>query len=540
MKLMTEMYCPLNEIYKMEIELWNLTVKGNDLTTYIHRIQDLTMLCIKMVLEEDDRVEKFIGGLSDNIQRNMIATEPMRLQDAIRIANNLMNQKLKGYVAKSVEKKKSLDFNQKDNRAQQPLYKRQKVGGQNVARAYTAGNNERKEYARPWPYYNKYKLHHEGQCTVRCSKCKKVRHMVRNCKVVVAKTTRGSPEPNQKVDRSFVSTIFSALLDAIPSILDVSYVVELVDGRIAKTNTVLRGCTLGLLGHPFNMDLMPVELGSFKVIIGMDWVANHHALIICDEKIVRTPYEDEVLIVRDERSGKGKKSKLSNISCTKTQKYIKKGCLVFLAQVTKKETEDKSEEKRLEDLPMIRDFLEVFPEDLPGLPSMRKVEFQIDLDPGASLVARAPYRLAPSKLQELSTQLDYAGASLDKKSTIGGCHFLGSRLMSWQCKKQTIVANSTTEVEYIATSNYCGQVLWLQNQLLDYGYNFMHTKIHVDNKSATCVVKNHVYHLKTKHIEIRHHFIRKSGKNKLIEMVKIHNDYNVADLLTKAFDMTRF
>nr|GEV32228.1 hypothetical protein [Tanacetum cinerariifolium] len=109
---------------------------------------------------------------------------------------------------------------------------------------------------------------------------------------------------------------------------------------------------------------------------------------------------------------------------------------------------------------------------------------------------------------------DYAGASLDKKSTIGGCHFLGSRLMSWQCKKQTIVANSTTEVEYIATSNYCGQVLWLQDQLLDYGYNFMHTKIHVDNESAICVVKNHVYHLKTKHIEIRHHFIRKSLKLK--------------------------
>ncbi|GJZ89098.1 putative ribonuclease H-like domain-containing protein [Tanacetum coccineum] len=135
---------------------------------------------------------------------------------------------------------------------------------------------------------------------------------------------------------------------------------------------------------------------------------------------------------------------------------------------------------------------------------------------------------------------DYAGASLDRKSTIGGCQFLGCRLISWQCKKQTIMANSTTKAEYIAASNCCGQVLWLQNQLRDYGYNFMKTKIHVDNESAICVVKNHVYHSKTKHIKIRHHFIRDSYKKKLIEMVKIYTDYNVANLLNKAFDVTWF
>nr|GFA16897.1 reverse transcriptase domain-containing protein [Tanacetum cinerariifolium] len=81
---------------------------------------------------------------------------------------------------------------------------------------------------------------------------------------------------------------------------------------------------LGLLGHPFNIDLMPVELGSFDVIIGMYWLANHHAVIICDEKIVRIPYVDEVLIVQGDRGGKGEKSKLSIISCTKAQKYIKR------------------------------------------------------------------------------------------------------------------------------------------------------------------------------------------------------------------------
>ncbi|GJV73222.1 hypothetical protein Tco_1493217 [Tanacetum coccineum] len=102
------------------------------------------------------------------------------------------------------------------------------------------------------------------------------------------------------------------------------------------------------------------------------------------------------------------------------------------------------------------------------------------------------------------------------------------------------MANSTTEAEYIDASNCCGHVLWLQNQLLDYGYNFMQTKIHVDNESAICVVKIPVFHSKTKHIEIRHHFIRDSYEKKLIEMVNIHTDYNVADLLTKAFDVNRF
>ncbi|GKD78334.1 putative ribonuclease H-like domain-containing protein, partial [Tanacetum coccineum] len=141
---------------------------------------------------------------------------------------------------------------------------------------------------------------------------------------------------------------------------------------------------------------------------------------------------------------------------------------------------------------------------------------------------------------EAYTDSDYAGASLDRKSTTGGCQFLGSRLISWQCKKQTIVANSTTEAEYVAAASCCGQVLWIQNQMLDYGYNFINTKIFIDNESTICIVKNPVFHSKTKHIEIRHHFIRDSNEKKLIQMIKIHTDQNVAYLLTKAFDVGIF
>ncbi|GKC08270.1 putative ribonuclease H-like domain-containing protein, partial [Tanacetum coccineum] len=141
---------------------------------------------------------------------------------------------------------------------------------------------------------------------------------------------------------------------------------------------------------------------------------------------------------------------------------------------------------------------------------------------------------------EAYSDSDYAGANLDRKSTTGGCQFLGRRLISWQCKKQTIVATSTTEAEYVATANCCGQVLWIQNQMLDYGFNFMNTKIYIDNESTICIVKNLVFHSKTKHIEIRHHFIKDAYEKKLIQVLKIHTDDNVADLLTKAFDVSRF
>ncbi|GKA46909.1 putative ribonuclease H-like domain-containing protein [Tanacetum coccineum] len=141
---------------------------------------------------------------------------------------------------------------------------------------------------------------------------------------------------------------------------------------------------------------------------------------------------------------------------------------------------------------------------------------------------------------EAYSDSDYAGANLDRKSTTGGCQFLGRRLISWQCKKQTIMATSTTEAEYVAAANCCGQVLWIQNQMLDYGFNFMNTKIYIDNESIICIVKNPVFHSKTKHIEIRHHFIRDAYEKKLIQVLKIHTDDNVADLLTKAFDVSRF
>ncbi|GJU48540.1 putative reverse transcriptase domain-containing protein [Tanacetum coccineum] len=179
-------------------------------------------------------------------------------------------------------------------------------------------------------------------------------------------------------DRSFVSTAFSSQINITPTTLDHYYDVELVNGRIIWLNAIIRGCTLNFLNHPFNIDLMPVELGSLDVIVGMDWLAI---------------------------SDWGNETHLNIISCTKTQKYMLKGCPIFLAHVTTKETEGKSEKKRLEDVLIIQTFPEVFPEDLSGLPQTLQVEFQIDLILGIASIARVPYRLALSKMKEFLDQL---------------------------------------------------------------------------------------------------------------------------------------
>nr|GFC47096.1 reverse transcriptase domain-containing protein [Tanacetum cinerariifolium] len=136
-------------------------------------------------------------------------------------------------------------------------------------------------------------------------------------------------------------------------VMDHCYDVELADGRIIGLDTILRGCTLNLLNHPFNIDLMPVELGSFDAIIGMDWLAKYQSVIVCVKKIVRIPWGNETLIIHGDGSNQGNATRLSIISCTKIKKYVKKGFPIFLAHITTKEVEDKSEKKRLEDVPKV-------------------------------------------------------------------------------------------------------------------------------------------------------------------------------------------
>nr|GEV92361.1 hypothetical protein [Tanacetum cinerariifolium] len=308
-------------------------------------------------------------------------------EDAIKMANGLMDQKVRVYAAKSA--------------------------------------NEKRWYTGSLPYCNKCRLHHERPCIVKYTNCKKVGHMARDCKTVVAVQTQKAHMVDQQVvtcfgyggqgyykkdflklknqnhrnkaakndaygrayalgggdsntdsnvvtgtfllnnryafilfysgaDRKFLSTTFSGLIDIFPTTLDVNYSVNLADRRIAGFDTIIRGCTLNLLNHLFNIDLLPVELGSFDIIVGMDWFSKYHAMIFCDEKIVNIPYDNEIFKVQGDRSG---------------------------------------------------GFFKSHQEDLPGHLHARQVEFQINLVLGVAPVARAPYQLKPSEMQELSTQL---------------------------------------------------------------------------------------------------------------------------------------
>nr|GEW94299.1 putative reverse transcriptase domain-containing protein [Tanacetum cinerariifolium] len=308
-----------------------------------------------------------------------------------------------------------------------------------VESGYTAGYEEKKACAGNLPYYNKCKLHHAGSCTVKCDNCKRVGHMTRDCRTLVLAITQRAPIVNQKAvvtcyecgkqghyrseclrlknqnhgnqarngeDQKRAYVLGGGEANQDPNIVtDTKYAIELADGKLIGTNTIIRGGTRSFLNHPFNIDLMLIELGSYDVIISMDWLTKCHAMIVCDEKIVRILFGNEILTIQGNRSDNRSTSRLNIILCNKTQKYIHKGCHVFLAHISKKKTEKKSKEKRLKDVPIVRDFLKNFPKDLPGLPLTRQVEFQIDQIPGAAPVARAPYRLAPSKMQELTNQL---------------------------------------------------------------------------------------------------------------------------------------
>ncbi|GJR93276.1 putative reverse transcriptase domain-containing protein [Tanacetum coccineum] len=172
------------------------------------------------------------------------------------------------------------------------------------------------------------------------------------------------------VDRSFVSNTFSALINITPTTLESHYDVELADGKIIRVNTIIRGCTLNFMNHPFNIDLMQVLLGSFDVIIGMDWLTKYHGVIICDEKIVRVPFGREMLIFQGNRNNQREESRLNIISCTKAQEYLSKGCDVFLAHVTTRE-QGKSGESGLEDVPIVKDFPKVFPRRLAQLAHLK-------------------------------------------------------------------------------------------------------------------------------------------------------------------------
>ncbi|GJS84472.1 putative reverse transcriptase domain-containing protein [Tanacetum coccineum] len=438
-------------IASMGIDAANRTpwteLKGTDIDGYTNRFHELALLCPRMVEPEQVKVEQYIRGLSKNIRGDVTSSRPTGIDEAVRMAYQLMGQIIQDKTDEVSEGEKRKGEGDRGGRGdnRRDYNRRQNQRRANAGAMTNAAPNDNevcpecknKKHGRDCSKCGKYgKLGHKTAACwsldrkdVTCFNCNEKGHRKRdfpklknngqggNNRGAVYKLGAVDAQQDPKVvtgtfllnnryattlfdsgaDKSFVSTNFSTLIDIEPVKLDTCYDVELADGKVVSTNNVLIGCTLNLLNHSFLIDLMVIELGSFDVIIGMDWLSRYDAAILCGKKKVRIPLEGKTLVIEGDRNN----SRLKIVSCIKAQKYIEKGCELFLAQVTEQE----SKEKRLEDVPVIRDFPEVFPDELPGLPPPRQVEFRIDLIPGAAPVARAPYRLAPSEMKELSKQL---------------------------------------------------------------------------------------------------------------------------------------
>ncbi|GKE29425.1 putative reverse transcriptase domain-containing protein, partial [Tanacetum coccineum] len=287
-------------------------------------------------------------------------------------------------------KRKADDTSRNNHSHQQQPFKRQ-----NVAKVYNMGSGEKKAYDGSLPkssgntnVANTQKGNGANPKGNGCFECGAPGHFKRDCPKLKNKDggngsaqgwvyAVGNAEKKGNASRDPDSNVVTKN----------SYDVELADGKIVGVDTIMRGCTLNFLNHPFNIDLMLVELGSFDVIIGMDWLRRCHAVIMCDEKLVRIPYGNETLIFRGNESNNGRESQLTIISCLKDQVYMAKGCQIFLAQISTKKEEENSEGKQLKDVPIVQDFSEVFLEDLPGLPPAQPMEYQIDLILGVAPIA---------------------------------------------------------------------------------------------------------------------------------------------------------
>ncbi|GJU06244.1 putative reverse transcriptase domain-containing protein [Tanacetum coccineum] len=318
---MTNKYCPRTEIKKIEVELWDLKVKVTGVIGYKQHIQELALLCVRMFPEESNKIKRYDGGLPDMIYRSIVASKPKTMQEATEIATELMDKRIRTFVDRQIENNRKQDNNQQ----QQPQNKRQ-----NTDKAYAAGTCEKKLYGWSKPLCpkspaNANTANNQKGYWDRPSRDKPNSHVMTG--TFLLNSRYASILFHTGADRSFVSTAFIPQIDITPTALDHYYDVELADERIIGLNTILRGCTLNILNHPFNIDLMPVELGSFDAInwVGI-WLVNVHYTLSEPEKIVRIPWGKETLIVHGGRSNRGNEAHLHIISYTKTQEYMLKGC----------------------------------------------------------------------------------------------------------------------------------------------------------------------------------------------------------------------
>ncbi|GJU31244.1 putative reverse transcriptase domain-containing protein [Tanacetum coccineum] len=382
--MMTNEYCPATKIQWMEEELWTLTLKGDDIEAFNNRFHELALMCPELVSNEKKKIERYIRGFPERIMGNITSSRPTTLHDAINMTRELVEQSVQGratIISKSNKRKwedhqRNTNNNNPNNRNRNNNNPHQQQNRrQETARAYVAAPAKNRGYAGNLPKCNRCNSYHNRQCPPKCWRCQRTGHQEKDCK---ARVLGSGYLFESGAEKSFVSTKFTPFINIAPATLDNSYEVDLANGKVVSTNTVLRGYTVALYNHCFKIDLLPIRLGSFDVIVRMDWSSYHHGFIVCYEKIVRIPLPNgEILKIQGEKPGKDPKL----LSCIK------------------------ADEKKPKDISIIRDFPEVFPYNLLGLPPVRETEFCIGIILGALPVVKSPYRLAPLEMLEFSNQL---------------------------------------------------------------------------------------------------------------------------------------
>ncbi|XP_076903022.1 uncharacterized protein LOC143557964 [Bidens hawaiensis] len=389
--LILEEYFPRNELQKLEAELWSLTMIGDDLVGYNDRFNELSTLVHHMVTPEIKMIERYLWGLAPQICGMVTSSNLTTTKSAITLANKLRDDAVrdglfskKEYDKKSGEKRKH--FGKMSNKSKKPNHRKQET-----AKVFAANVVEPRVYGGTLPKCSRCPYHHVGRCT-QYEKCKKFGHQATTCRVNVTADKNvdrikqgcyecGDPkhfrkdcpklknnqargrafvigasdahqDPNTitgtllvnnhyasilfdtSADLSFVSKDFKSFLNTKARKLNQHHTIELADGKLIESDEVVQGCNLFLERHSFSIDLLPVELGSFDIVVGMDWLSKNHAEIVCFEKIIRIPLPNgETLLIHGEKSG----AKLQLINCMKARKFLRKGYHAFLAHVVDRE-----------------------------------------------------------------------------------------------------------------------------------------------------------------------------------------------------------
>ncbi|CAH1443135.1 unnamed protein product [Lactuca virosa] len=429
---------------KLEHELWTLRMKGSDIASYTSRFEDLALLCPRMISPESKKIERFIWRLTQPTKGNVLAAKPDTFDIAKCLAQTLIDHgdDLEEVAtipepAKGSGENKKKFWNKRKGQGSQGSSKKQQTVAVHAATTPVAAPTTQAPtsgYTGTLPWYDKCSYHHRtpGPCREKlCNNCGKKGHLARDCRNPVQQTTQASgagvgracyncgevghfkrncPKAATTNNTGRFLTMGQEEAVADPTVvtgtflLDNSYACILFDSG-AERSFVSHSFKRLLKHNPqpltekFTVEMANVSIKSFDVIIGMDWLSPNRADILCFEKAIPLNLSlDETLVIYGDKLS----SNLRIISCVKAQKLLRKECYAFLAHVIN----EKQEVNDLESIPEVCNFPDVFPEDLPGIPLERQAEFRIDLVPGATPVAKSPYRLAPAEMQELSSQLN--------------------------------------------------------------------------------------------------------------------------------------